>query len=331
MAKSKSKETSLPLIISLAFFVLTTIGLGVFCYVLYSDMEAKDKTVADAQKQLYAARALQKDAELTARALRVYFGVEKSDDMTTIKADVKEGDATFQELQRVVQAAKDKAKKQGADAVKAIEKENTQVKLPAIRFDEDLNFWDIKIDPKTSQLAQPTGNLLDVVVRSKIQRDLALQNATLARSGFDKGVESMAARGKEADDARKTFTDKAATLPDDFNKQIEALRADYDKKKKDYENDIGKVRAELTDTKDKLDKSGTKIKRLEDDIVQLNAQINNLAERIKPPDPLKYDQAQGKILRRLGENVVEIDLGFNDRVREGLTFSVLPSDYPEKG
>src|SRR5262245_59398294 len=84
MAKSKSKETSLPLIISLVFFVLTTVGLGIFCYVLYSDMETKDAEVAKKTKEVSDIRGQLKDAELVARVDRAYFGVEKDDDLSTI-------------------------------------------------------------------------------------------------------------------------------------------------------------------------------------------------------------------------------------------------------
>ncbi|HXD89017.1 MAG TPA: hypothetical protein VN641_21175 [Urbifossiella sp.] len=72
MAKTprQPKETSLPVIVALVFFVLTTIGLGVFVYVLYSDQEAKDKTVVDAKKEVTDMRAAVKDAELTARVYR---------------------------------------------------------------------------------------------------------------------------------------------------------------------------------------------------------------------------------------------------------------------
>lgn len=47
-------------------------------------------------------------------------------------------------------------------------------------------------------------------------------------------------------------------------------------------------------------------------------------------NPFAFDQPLGKILRRKG-NVVEINLGSSDNVKPGLTFSVQPSDTPERG
>ena len=52
------------LIVALVFFVLTTIGLGVFSYVLFSDQEAKDAAVVKEQNDTKTARALAKENEL---------------------------------------------------------------------------------------------------------------------------------------------------------------------------------------------------------------------------------------------------------------------------
>ncbi len=41
--------------------------------------------------------------------------------------------------------------------------------------------------------------------------------------------------------------------------------------------------------------------------------------------------SQGKIVRRLSDGIVEINLGTNLPVKPGQTFAILPSDFPEKG
>jgi hypothetical protein len=48
-------------------------------------------------------------------------------------------------------------------------------------------------------------------------------------------------------------------------------------------------------------------------------------------ETFSFDEPQGKILRKLPEGVVEINLGSASGVRPGLTFTVLPTDFPEKG
>lgn len=359
MAKSKSKETSLPLIISLVFFVLTTIGLGVFCYVLFSDMEAKDAEVAKYKKSESDIRKQLTDAELVARVQRVFFGVEKEDDQTTIETDVKEGTPAFTELKRLneVTAAKlskleketndafnaalNKAVLDAADAYatkrQADPKFNGPVALrltlTPIKYDEDVNFWKAEMNSTTGALARRSNNygLLEVIVKSKRQRDLALQASAGERIGYEKGVGNMTTATKSANDARATFTSKADTLPDEFNKQVAAIQAQADKRKKEFDARETEMRAELAILKDDLEKERVKLKRQDDEIARLNGQITGLANKIKPPDPLKYDTAQGRITRRNNDGTIEVDLGSNDRVREGLTFSVLPSDYPVKG
>ncbi|MBN9522272.1 sigma-70 family RNA polymerase sigma factor [bacterium] len=47
--------------------------------------------------------------------------------------------------------------------------------------------------------------------------------------------------------------------------------------------------------------------------------------------PLPGDEPQGKILRRLAKNVVEIDRGSRSAVKPGQTYTVLPADFPKAG
>jgi hypothetical protein len=58
---------------------------------------------------------------------------------------------------------------------------------------------------------------------------------------------------------------------------------------------------------------------------------STMKQLVKKQDTFQYDEPQGKILSRLSDDVVEINLGSDVLVRPGLTFTVLPSDYPEKG
>src|SRR3954469_16898037 len=109
MAKAAAKETSLPVVVSLVFFVLLTIGLGVFVYVLYSDQEAKDTEVTKAKDEVKGLRAAAKESELIARAIRVASGAADADDLTILQQDVKEGDKIHQEIKRFAEAVKKKA------------------------------------------------------------------------------------------------------------------------------------------------------------------------------------------------------------------------------
>ncbi|MBY0513978.1 MAG: hypothetical protein K2P78_08720, partial [Gemmataceae bacterium] len=359
MAKSKSKETSLPLIISLVFFVLTTIGLGVFCYVLYSDMEAKDAEVAKYKKERTDIAGQLKDAELVARVQRAYFGVEKDDDLATIETDVKDGTPAFAELKRLNDVTADKLKKldketadgfnaalnkavaDAADATVAKRQADpkftgvvaVKLNVAPLTYSEDLNFYKAEMNASSGTLRRSNNyGLLEVVVKSKRQRDLAMQAAAQDRAGYDKGVNTMTAATKNANEARATFTKKADELPDDFNKQVAAIQAAADKRKKEFDANETEMRAKISKLQDDLDKANVAVKRNEEEINRLNNQVTSVVNRIKPPDPLKYDVASGRVVRRNAtDGTIEIDLGSNDRVQTGLTFSVLPNDYPVKG
>ena len=54
-------------------------------------------------------------------------------------------------------------------------------------------------------------------------------------------------------------------------------------------------------------------------------------EQTAKNDAFQFDEPQGKIRNRLAEGIVEIDIGSAASVKPGLTFTVLPSDFPEKG
>ncbi len=349
MAKSKSKETSLPLIIALIFFILSTIGLGVFCYTQFAEIDTATAAKAEAEKTTKQLRTELRERELEGRVQRIFFGVEKDDDRATVETDVKEGDPAFQHLEWLVATTKAKTAKASKDNAAAFEayvtktvddgvkaratdpKAVIKLNLAAYDYKDDLAFWDAKIDPKTSQLVRPTGNLLDVIVRSKLMRDLALKQAADDKVGYEKGVASSTQAAAAAKKEGDTFSAAAKTLPDEYNMNLAAAQAAFDKRKRDFDTEITKLRGELSAIKDDLDKTRTDKKRLQGDVDQLNLQMQSLLARQKPADPLKFDEPQGKVTRRLGDNVVEIDVGSSDRVREGLTFSVLGSDYPALG
>ena len=56
----------------------------------------------------------------------------------------------------------------------------------------------------------------------------------------------------------------------------------------------------------------------------------NCVEANGEKDPFQYDLPQGKIIRRRPDNILEINIGSNAPVKPGLTFTVLPSDFPER-
>jgi hypothetical protein len=313
MAK-KSQETSLPLLISTVAFALLTIGLGVFCYTLYSDQEAKDKAVADAKKEVAAARATARDQELTARIGRIYIGVEDEEDRKVVGTEVKEGD-------------------KAAQALKALNDTLAQ-KLPGDKLPPEFGFWPAEFDPSTKTLRLPAkaGGLVDAVVATEARRRAAEKELAAAKKAYDDTRLAMDASKKGYDAAQAEYKTAAAKAPQDFKEALEANNKQVEKFQKAFEGEIAKARADEQALKDEVQQRKIELARAEAKLSGVQEDLKNLLARQQATqDVFQFDDPQGKITRRVSENMVEIDLGSSALVREGLTFTVLPMDFPERG
>jgi hypothetical protein len=337
MAKA-AKETSLPVVVSLVFFVLTTIGLGVFVYVLYSDQEAKDTEVTKAKDEVKGLRAAAKEAELIARATRVFAGAPETDDLTVIQQEVKEGDKVHQAIKKLADDLKKKApevSKSAADRFNAVVKayadnpKNNPLDPAKVTL-ADFDVWSGEI--VGGQLSAPGGRTaLDITAKAANYRNLAFNQAVADRAATDAAVTQLEAASKLYKDASTLFASKTDSLPKEFGAKLAALEKALNDKTGAYTADVNKYREDIDKMTAQLETLEATKRRLNDDINRVKGDLSNAIAKIKPPDPLQYDEPQGKILRRLPNNVVEIDLGSSALVNPGLTFTVLPLDFPEKG
>jgi hypothetical protein len=308
MAKKASKE-SLPLIVSLVFFVLLSIGLGVFCYVLNSDQAAKDQAVEGAKKDKAAAQAIAKDAELTAAVLRTYIGIPEGDDQTKIGTEVKEGDKAATALKQVNDLT---AKQLGV---------------------EPGNLWAPDFDDKKMLKPPPRpGGLVGIVTASAAARNAIVTEMTARKKDYEAAREAMKekqdAYEKDAAEMRKV----AAEAPNQFKAQLNNTNKRADDQNKVYVSEITKARNDEQGLKDEKQRLEVELKRAEDRAKELRFDINTLQSKVKAKeDVFQFDEPQGKVTRRISDDVVEIDLGSSALVRPGLTFTVLPIDFPEKG
>jgi len=337
MAKTAAKETSLPVVVSLVFFVLTTIGLGVFVYVLYSDQEAKDTEVAKAKDEVKNLRAEAKEKDLTARAVRVAAGVGDADDLAVLQGEVKEGDKVHQEIKRLA----DLVKKKGPELTKA-QADRFNAGIKAYAMSQDAKALDGAVAPGEfdawagdfdSQLKAPLAHktFLGLSARAWSQRELALNQLAADNASYADALGKLAAAQTAAKEAKDLFAKNAADLPVAFKAKMEELEKTLNDKTKDYTKDTAGLRAQFKEQTEALEKVVDANRRLTTDYEALKEQNRIVLSKIKPPDPLQYDSPQGRIIRRPEPNVVEIDLGSSSLVTPGLTFSVLPMDYPEKG
>lgn len=317
MAK-KPKETSTPLVFALVFFILTTIAFGVMWYLAYSDQQTFIDNEAKAKKDLASFRSSARETELLARTYRLYLGgVVDPEDSTTIANESKPGDKIAAEL----------AKLNGATA-KALNVADASA-LPA-----EYQFW--KVDTATNKAdAPPTKGLLSVIGDLSKKGDTAYDSAKAERDSYAKQIDNMKAAANQLAKSAKDFKDVTDKLPKKFQEDLEKVTKGFDTRTqqyKDKEKDSGEKISAITDEKDraegKLRKALERIETLEKDNSALQQRVTR-AEGGK--DTFVFDEPQGKILRKLPEGVVEINIGSTAGVRPGLTFTVLPTDFPEKG
>lgn len=315
MAKKAAKETSMPLVFALVFFVLTTVAFGVMWYMQYSDQQAKADEVAKAKKEVSAANAVAKEAELNLKLLKVFVGVDEADDKTSMIAEHKAGDKMSAELKRVNAAL---AKKLGVADASA---------LPV-----NLQTWSVDAAGQIDKDG-PSKGLVELVAGAISDRDAAKADAEKAMSNFNSAVAEMKKAADALAAAKKEFDAVAASLPKGFDTKLQAEIDKFDKRVKQF------VAAEASSRKE-IDEKSEEIGRLERDKKRLESNIGSLQEQVQAQiaqlaktqnNTFQYDQPQGKILRRPEPGVVEINIGSNDLVRPGLTFTVLPYDFQEKG
>jgi len=314
MAKSKSKEASVPLIFALVFFILTTIAFGVMWYLAYSDIEqakANEKKAKDEQTSL---RNTMREQELKARLYRLYMGIEGDpEDKTVIANEAKPGDVISTELDKINAAM---AKKLGvADAAS----------LP-----DDFKFWTTDANKKANP--PPAEGLTDQIAKLK-NKDSAYKAADDERDSYKKQVESMKTAIASLGKVQAKFQDQIDKLPNEFKTELKKVTDGFDMRTKAYtqnEAAANKKIQDMTDEKERLQADLRKAKTQIEDLLRDN-QILQQKTEAKAKAEFTYDEPQGKILRKLPEGVVEIGIGSAANVRPGLTFTVLPPDFPEKG
>jgi hypothetical protein len=314
MAKKPGKETSVPLILALVFFVLTTITFGVMWYMQFSEQQAKDKAVDDAKKSQTAAAGEAADAKLESMILRIFLGVEEEKDKEAVASVTNAKQKTF---------VATKLKQINDGMAKAVGKDEGG-KLP-----DELKIWTAE---DGNPGPPPAQGFLPIIGKAVLAREAAEKAQAKATKDYQDAVDTIKKAVTTIDDIKKKFDEVAAALPQKFKKDLEEVTKKFDDRTKKFIENEAKAREELA----KIDEEKQKVERLNKslsgEVQKAQQEIVALVKQlVKKQDTFQYDEPQGKIVRRLSDDVVEIDLGSDSLVRPGLTFSVLPNDYPEKG
>lgn len=349
MAKAKqAKETSMPVIIALVFFIVTTIGLGVFVYVLFSDQEAKDAAVAAAKKDVTDMRGARDEAKLLASIYRVAMGIPEGagneSDLVLVQNGAQEGKSGHAEIKKINEAFKKRGSEVSADAAAKFDAEvDRYLKALAAggaappKFDSttlfapnEFDIWPGDVDANKQPLA-PRRTLLDVAARAALVRNFSAKAVVDERANYDKNVTDLNGARTGYNAAQAAYNKQAADLPKAFEAKTAEQQKALDTAKATYQANEATTRKEIQNREDLLETQKLEIKRRDDLIASLKEQILTLNAKQPKSDPFAYDEPQGKITARLADNIVEINLGSNAHVQAGLTFTVLPIDFPQKG
>lgn len=292
---AKKKETNLGLILSLVFFVLTTLILGLFTYFVYEEHEDLTKKAADAATKESEARRLLEEEHAKLIANRIAMGTNSDDDLRDMQGLVSVH-------RQVIQ-----------DEVAALQ-QRLGGALPTGQF-----VWALDGGQPAARPAQTLPELVnlyytDMVAANQARdqalqaRDKALQDLTTERDqrvadkrDFDAEIDALNAE-KEAIEATKT---QAFITAVDEAKQ---KGADAGQARRDAQN--------LVDAKDR------EIRALQTQVAEQQVKIDNYESERKPPE-VDLNKPRGEIVRR-EKDIVYINLGSADGARPQLTFSVFP-------
>ena len=307
MAKKSTESTNLPLIISLVFFVLTTIGFGVMWYMAYSEQETHVANVKKEKADADVVRKLNKEQELSARVYRIAMGIDDADDKEKLLAEVKAGDKASAELKKINEAFE----KKGGGA-------------------EYASLWPVEADGKIG--TPPPKGLVDLAIDATAAKKTAVDQAKKDRESYAGAIRDMGAASVAFETARKLFAASAISLPEDFQKKMQELEKMTVARHKafiDAEADSRKTNGEKADL---LVANERERKIAQDKNDKMKKDLEELASQLAgKEDASKFETPLGKVLRRYQDGTVEIDFGSDAMVKPGLKFTVLPSDYPQKG
>lgn len=320
MAKKPVKEAGTALIFATVFFVLTTIAFGVMWYMEFSDKETNKAAVESAKKDTTAARGELADAKLDAQTYRLFIGIGDDDDT------------------KAATAWADKDKKRVGETLKKINQIVVDKVAKGSELPKELALWQATEAGVPGDLPKaPDGTSaspLSVIGTLATQRDAAQAKEEKTSAQYTAAVGTMQAAVTALDKIKQDFLDKAKELPADFSTKLAAEITKFEDRKKKFAETEANSRNEINALNDQKSALELNTKKLKTQIEALQEQVTTAvvrAQKDNKTDAFVSDEPQGKVLRRLPDDVIEIDLGSDALVRPGLTFTVLPHDFQVKG
>ena len=327
MAKTKpAGEGKIGLILALTFFVITSIALGVFAYQFNGEVEGANTKVEDAKKNETKAKELLITEQKRVALYKAFAGVPLSDDEKRVLTGLQGTDPLRAEHQALM-----------ASTIAGLQSVATAEKLD---FDpKDFLVWDwpangtlpesprsgSKVQPaRTTTMPKESLRLLAAAERIRLQATAAKQNAEAAVASYNTAAADYAKAKELLDDARTATVKEKADVVKTIDAAKNAAAAAFVNESGDFRDKFGK--AALARNQAEAEKRAVE--------QALQEKLQQLADLRRKDDAklavLPFDLPKGKVVSRRG-NQVEINLGRADKLQTGVTFSVQPIDFTEKG
>ena len=324
MAKDKKPtgETSTPLLIALVFFVITTLGLGYLTYDFSNKVkeanEGAKKEKGDADN---AKKESNKDKEYTlVYKAALGLGGDELKDLGTRDKDAAR--RAYEEMKKAVDG-------RAEQAITVATREFVGKPGGFNMKPKDVFGWEWQSADQTP--IPPTKGLIDNAVTYFSQRQLAEAGYATELRGIEQAKVKMEQLSVTLDNAKKAIDARQSEIPAEIGKGIALVKAEFEKFKDDFKKLDESRRGDLAKKDGEMQEEIMKAKRATNKADTVTASFNQIEALLNTKlDPFQFDKPQGKIIRRTG-NIVEIDLGSADNLRAGLTFSIMPSDTPQRG
>jgi flagellar basal body-associated protein FliL len=325
--KRSSGESKQGLVITLVFFILATIGLGVATYFGYSEQEAKDKAKADAEKKLGDMTAERDWYKFQWNLARSYMGLLPGGEATEV--GVKKAD-----FDKAQQPGKGQAGfKEAVDTRVAAEKTlggwNGPQNRPVKTYEELLAQWKSQYEKLETVSKQYQQNLAAAEKRAQ-ELDNELKEA---RKNYDtqlaaqakKATEDLATDRKMIESLRGEITKLGAEREKDKNTlvQAEQIKARAEGKQKKAEEELRAKDKQLKDTVESLQQTNARLTALYEKMGVDAQALEKSVLDAKAVEALRNWNENWKIVRLDPRGQMPyINLGSADHVTPQLTFSV---------
>ena len=329
MAKANpAGESKAPIVVALVFFVLTSLGLAVMVYMAYDNKAAVAEQAKKAEADVAAAGKLRRADQERVLLYREMLGVNSQEESSQLKGMTAKKEVQ-DEHKKVMQELRDRIA--GTPNTPSIVAEAAR-ELPGTPFNvkqNDVFTWDW---PDGAELTKgPDKGLFAVVVTAYAKQLLASQKQKTAETNAAAAADSYQKLNKEYTEAVLTLRAVSASFPVEVAKEKQVEKARVDAEIKKFDEVTAKYQSDLR-AKEEAVNNLTVLREQQDEKAKGDRnRIARMEETLeKREDVFAFEKSHGSITKKT-DRIVYINLGSADKVRPGLTFTVQPSDTPQRG